>query len=85
MSNADALLLFIVIVVSYLMLSAIILLAAHHLDRQRGQDQKDRATMQRQLSVIYHSIAYLESMARVARGDVEAMEEEDDADLFVAR
>jgi hypothetical protein len=85
MSNIDSALLFWAIALGTLSTDTILLALLYRMDRHRQQLQEELATMQQQASVIQHSAFYLEAMARAARGDVEGMEEEEDADLFMKR
>jgi hypothetical protein len=85
MSSIDSALLFWAIALGSLSTDTILLALLYRMDRHRQQIQQELATVQQQAAVIQRSAFYLEAMARAARGDVEEMAEEEDADLFVKR
>ena len=85
MNNADgALLLFWAITLGYLAVSAILVGLIYRMDQQHRHMQRELATLQRQASTIQRSVFYLEGLARVARNEVEAREE-DNAGVLVER
>lgn len=85
MGNLDSALLFWAITLGTLSTDTILLALLYRMDRQRQQLQQELATVQRQAAVIRRSAFFLETLARAASGDLEGMEEEEEADLFVKR
>lgn len=56
----------------------------YRMDQQYRHTQRELAELQRQTSIIQRSAFYLEGLARVARNEMEEMEE-DAAGVFVER
>ena len=84
MNSTSALLLFWAITLGYLAVCVILVALVYRMDRQHRHTQRELAELQRQTSTIQRSAFYLEGLARVARNEVEEMEE-DSAGVFVER
>lgn len=84
MTSLDGALLFWAISLGYLATSAILIGLIYRMDQQHRHTQRELAELQRQTSIIQRSAFYLEGLARVARNEMEEMEE-DAAGVFVER
>lgn len=85
MNSIDSALLFWAITLGTLSTDVILLALLYRVDRQRQQLQQEIGTVQEQAAVIQRSAFYLEALARAARGDLEGIEEKEDASAFVRR